>query len=281
MPPEIPSQREQMETIREAESADAPSASSISQAEIDTILRQYSGRLRIFTMYQRNISAKDAVAALKQEYGYSGGNHTFLDGASGITDYRPDTGLRLVRYHPRTEVTVKWPAVEKRIRQLIQEGSYLTPEELEKYQSDHLEQLPALEITQADIDAQLRFEAPLHFQNLRIYEIYQQNLSVEDTVGAVSAAFGRVAAGHKLPDGTQGWVDYRPDVGITIQKNGEDKETAEVTISWSDAEKRLRQLIEEGRYLTPEELEQYRQTHPEQTQTASAPEIEPLACHRQ
>ena len=130
MPPEIPSQREQMETIREAESADAPSASSISQAEIDTILRQYSGRLRIFTMYQRNISAKDAVAALKQEYGYSGGNHTFLDGASGITDYRPDTGLRLVRYHPRTEVTVKWPAVEKRIRQLIQEGSYLTPEEL-------------------------------------------------------------------------------------------------------------------------------------------------------
>ena len=274
MPPEIPSQREQMETIREAESADAPSASSISQAEIDTILRQYSGRLRIFTMYQRNISAKDAVAALKQEYGYSGGNHTFLDGASGITDYRPDTGLRLVRYHPRTEVTVKWPAVEKRIRQLIQEGSYLTPEELEKYQSDHLEQLPALEITQADIDAQLRFEAPLHFQNLRIYEIYQQNLSVEDTVGAVSAAFGRVAAGHKLPDGTQGWVDYRPDVGITIQKNGEDKETAEVTISWSDAEKRLRQLIEEGRYLTPEELEQYRQTHPEQTQTALAPEME-------
>ena len=279
MPPEIPSQREQMETIREAESADAPSASSISQAEIDTILRQYSGRLRIFTMYQRNISAKDAVAVLKQEYGYSGGNHTFLDGASGITDYRPDTGLRLVRYHPRTEVTVKWPAVEKRIRQLIQEGSYLTPEELEKYQSDHLEQLPALEITQADIDAQLRFEAPLHLQNLRIYEIYQQNLSVEDTVGAVSAAFGRAAAGHKLPDGTQGWVDYRPDVGITIRKNGADKEVAEVTISWSDAEKRLRQLIEEGRYLTPEELEQYRQTHPEQTQmeTAATPEMEPLA----
>ena len=55
---------------------------------IDTILRQYSGRLRIFTMYQRNISAKDAVAALKQEYGYSGGNHTFLDGASGITAHQ-------------------------------------------------------------------------------------------------------------------------------------------------------------------------------------------------
>ena len=89
------------------------------------------------------VISRAGSCSLKQEYGYSGGNHTFLDGASGITDYRPDTGLRLVRYHPRTEVTVKWPAVEKRIRQLIQEGSYLTPEELEKYQSDHLEQLPA------------------------------------------------------------------------------------------------------------------------------------------
>ena len=29
---------------------------------------------------------------------------------------------------------------------------------------------------------------------------------------------------------------------ITIRKNGADKEVAEVTISWSDAEKRLRQL---------------------------------------
>ena len=139
MPPEIPSQREQMETIREAESADAPSASSISQAEIDTILRQYSGRLGIFTMYQRNISAKDAVAALKREYGYSGGSHTFLDGTSGMVNYSPDTGLRLQRYQPRAEVVVKWPNLEKRIRQLIQEGSYLSPDELEKYESDHLE----------------------------------------------------------------------------------------------------------------------------------------------
>lgn len=31
---------------------------------------------------------------------------------------------------------VKWSAVEKRIRQMIAEGSYLTPEELEKYQSE-------------------------------------------------------------------------------------------------------------------------------------------------
>ena len=397
-----------MEAIQEAESADAPSAFSIPQAEVDRALQGYGGKLKIFDFYHQNLPARSIVAALRKEYGASGGSYILSDGSHIFLDYRPNTGMEFWNDPADKKFIVKWPAVEKRIRQLIQEGSYLsaaemeqylsshleaapeqvaeatgpvitdmdvdkllvedwgitgrkqrifalyqqglsdeqiaghlraeynkhgytseerahegpcvladggegygyfvaaewrlrrrdvdgpmryikyeemarhirglidagrylTPEELAQYQSDHLEQLPALEITQADIDAQLRFEAPLHLQNLRIYEIYQQNMSVEDTVGAVSAAFGRVAAGHKLPDGTQGWVDYRPDVGITIRKNGEDKEVAEVTISWPDAEKRLRQLIEEGRYLTSEEMEQYRQTHPEQIQTETAP----------
>ena len=286
IPPEIPPQREQMETIREAESADAPSASAISQAEIDAVLRQYSGRLGIFTMYQRNISAKDAVAALKREYGYSGGSHTFLDGTSGMVNYSPDTGLRLQRYQPRAEVVVKWPNLEKRIRQLIQEGSYLSPDELEKYESDHLEdkqtqgaelsdaalEVPASKsITQTDIDSQLRFEPPLSVQNLRIYEVFQQNLSAEDTINALRKIYGRAACGYKFPDGASGVTDYYPDVGIVIRKTSANQETEKVTVSWLDVEKRLRQLIGEGRYLTPEEMEQYRQTHPEQIQMETAP----------
>ena len=117
-------------------------------------------------MYQHGISAKDAVAALKKEYGYSGHNYTFPDGASGMVKYSPDTGLTLQRYQPRAEVTGKWPNLEKRIRQLIQEGSYLTPEELEKYESDHLEDVPeqeadvpvpapapaSLDVTDMDVD---------------------------------------------------------------------------------------------------------------------------------
>ena len=45
MPPVIPSQREQMETIQEAESADAPSAFSIPQADVDRVLRGHGGKL--------------------------------------------------------------------------------------------------------------------------------------------------------------------------------------------------------------------------------------------
>ena len=48
MPPEIPSQREQMEAILEAESADAPSAFSIPQADVDRVLRGHGGKLRTY-----------------------------------------------------------------------------------------------------------------------------------------------------------------------------------------------------------------------------------------
>jgi len=133
-----------MEAIREAESADAPSASAISQADIDTELRRgpgfAGGKLRIYALYQQDISAMDAVTAIKKEYGIGGHSHTFLDGTQGFVDYHSDKGIILRRSEPRAELSVRWPKVEKRLRQMIAEGSYLTPAELEKYQSDHLEQ---------------------------------------------------------------------------------------------------------------------------------------------
>lgn len=142
-----------MEAIRAAESADAPSAATISQAEIDAALRWFrpNGRLSIYGVYQQNLSVKDTIAALKKEYGTHGQSYTFSDGTPGFIGYRPSAGITLQHYEPKAEITVKWSAVEKRIRQMIAEGSYLTPAELEKYQSSHLGQPPALEITDEDI----------------------------------------------------------------------------------------------------------------------------------
>ena len=198
-----------METIREAESADAPSASVISQPDIDAELRHgtshQGGKLRVYRMYQQEITAKDAVQALKKEYGTSGHSHTFLDGTRGFVDYSPSAGMKMRRYQPNAEIKVTWTRIEKRIRQMVQEGSYLTPEELEKYQSDHLEQVPdsqskppvleqspAIRITQDEIDAKLRDEL-LTKRQLDIYAIYQRNLTVEETVEAIKSVFGRAA----------------------------------------------------------------------------------------
>ena len=141
--PEIPSQREQMEAIQEAESADAPSAFSVPLAEVDRALRQHGGKMRIFSLYQQNFSRKDVIEAIKKEFGTGGRSIQLLDGTEAFMDYRPNTGLEFWRTPNDKKFIVKWPAVEKRIRQMITEGSYLSTAEMEKYLSDHLEEPPA------------------------------------------------------------------------------------------------------------------------------------------
>ena len=143
MIPEIPSQREQMESIQEAESADAPSAFSVPLAEVDRALRQHGGKMRIFALYQQNFSRKDVIEAIKKEFGTGGRSIHLLDGTEAFMDYRPSTGLEFWRTPNDKKFIVKWPAVEKRIRQMITEGSYLSTAEMEKYLSDHLEEPPA------------------------------------------------------------------------------------------------------------------------------------------
>ena len=143
MIPEIPSQREQMEAIQETESADAPSAFSVPLAEVDRALRQHGGKMRIFALYQQNFSRKDVIEAIKKEFGTGGRSIQLLDGTEAFMDYRPNTGLEFWRTPNDKKFIVKWPAVEKRIRQMITEGSYLSTAEMEKYLSDHLEEPPA------------------------------------------------------------------------------------------------------------------------------------------
>ena len=77
MPSEIPSQREQMEAILEAESADAPSAFSIPQADVDRVLRGHGGKLRIFELYQQNLPATGPAGAGASCDGAGAGNSSF------------------------------------------------------------------------------------------------------------------------------------------------------------------------------------------------------------
>ncbi len=146
MPPEIPSQREQMEAILEAESADAPSAFSIPQADVDRVLRGHGGKLRIFELYQQNLPARSIVAAIRKEYGATGGGVVLSDGSYIFLDYRPKTGIEFWRTSTDPKFIVKWTDVEKRIRQMVNEGSYLSKAEMENYLSDYLVQPPKEEL---------------------------------------------------------------------------------------------------------------------------------------
>lgn len=113
------------------------------QAEIDQILRYGSitagSRGRIFSFYQNHPSAADAARFLKDEYGYSGHSYSFLDGSRGFVSYAPSTGLSIEHNESHTQTKLSWKSMEQRLRLMIREGTYLTPEEQMQYVSDHLE----------------------------------------------------------------------------------------------------------------------------------------------
>ena len=129
------SEAQQIQNIDEAESRQT-SAFSVSQADIDAELRQgtghQGGELRVYALYQHQPDPKAAVAFLKEEYGYYGHSHTFLDGTSGSADYS-GKGLKFSWDHYRESTTIKWPALEKRLRQLVASGDYLTEQQKAQY----------------------------------------------------------------------------------------------------------------------------------------------------
>ena len=114
----------------------APSAFTFSQDDIDAELRRGSGtqggKLRIHAFYQHQPDTKTAVEFLKKEYGIYGHSHTFLDGSHGFADYS-GKGLRLYHSDTKTETSIKWNALEKRLRMIVTEGSYLTDAEKAAY----------------------------------------------------------------------------------------------------------------------------------------------------
>ena len=127
------------ESISKPSAEAKPSAFSVSDEEIDHVLRRGSGfaggRLRIAALYDSQPSPKAAQEFLKEEYGVGGHSHTYLDGSSGFVDYSAQ-GLRLTRRGFQEETRLRWPMVEQHVRRLVESGSYL--DEAEKQQLEDM-----------------------------------------------------------------------------------------------------------------------------------------------
>ena len=136
----FPPETEQIEQIDRMITTSAerpkPSALVLSEEDIDLVLRRGSGyengKIRIAAMYAGNPSPKEALEFLKDEYGIGGYSHTYLDGTGGFVDYNGQ-GLRLSQRGFSEETRLRWPAVEQRIRRMIESGTYLTEKEQEHF----------------------------------------------------------------------------------------------------------------------------------------------------
>ena len=128
-PPEQP--LEQMAMIEQAED-NKTSAFSLPQEVIDTVLLQgsgiYNGKYRIYLQYQQNLSAKEMVDFLKNEYGI-GGRAPALIGTN-IHEWHDGKGIALTR-GAENKIVLSWTKVQKRLGELIAADRYLSHKEKE------------------------------------------------------------------------------------------------------------------------------------------------------
>ena len=118
----------------------------ITQDEIDYALGRGSGyehgAFRIYEYFMEGHDQKEAVAFLKKEYGIGGGSGG-LPGNDDSHNEHDGKGIRLEKGsygNPYAKVLLNWNVVEKRLRELIKEDKYLSPQGKENYKAYKEEQ---------------------------------------------------------------------------------------------------------------------------------------------
>ena len=110
----------------------------LSQEDIDNALIRGSGfeqgKFRIYRQYQEGKTGQEIIAFLKKEYGIGGHSYTFSDGSNGFISH-DGKGFSFDHLSSSSipSVKVPWSNAEKRLRELIENDRYLTPEEKERY----------------------------------------------------------------------------------------------------------------------------------------------------
>ena len=118
----------------------------ISDDEIDRILRgserSYESRLDTFSFFSRNTDAKERERFLKQQHGeysgYHGGNDNQTYTSAGLSFSHGSLGA------PYAQVELKWPAITKRVSDMISLGRFLYPSDAEKMADYEVKQLAKL-----------------------------------------------------------------------------------------------------------------------------------------
>ena len=134
----LPTVEEQQQMILEAHAKDG-TGFILPQAAIDYVIASgnlyQDGKLRIYEFFQQGKTPKENIAFLKDSYGWGG--HSDAIPGSGLWEGHDAKGIEISRYSSdedhRAEILMKWPMVEKRIRELIAADRYLSPKEKERY----------------------------------------------------------------------------------------------------------------------------------------------------
>lgn len=131
----LPTEGEQISMLAEAQ-IEKNASFILPQAAIDYVLTHGSGyshgKYRIYEQFQKGESAEENVKFLKNEYGV-GGYSDAIPG-TGYWEDHDSKGITIKPYLPsKDSFTIRWPKVEKRIRELIAAKRYLSKAEEDAY----------------------------------------------------------------------------------------------------------------------------------------------------
>ena len=118
----------------------------ISDDEIDRILRgserSFESRLDTFSFFSRNTDTKERERFLKQQHGeysgYHGGNDNQTYSSAGLSFSHGSLT------EPYAHVELKWPAITKRVSDMISMGRFLYPSDAERMADYEVKQLAKL-----------------------------------------------------------------------------------------------------------------------------------------
>ena len=191
-------------TFPAAEHVEIKHEDFITQDEIDNRLGRGSGfshgSFRIYDYFKEGHDSKEAANFLKNEYGTGGSSHA-LAGADHSYEDHDAKGIKLKKGNigkPYAEVLLPWKVVEKRIRKLIEEDKYLSPEGKEAYAQYRVEQeQKALEQAQAKMEHETKVACKNAIEKA-IAEKFDGYRLPKDTAEAVIQEYGSERVSYVL-----------------------------------------------------------------------------------
>ena len=142
---------------------------------------------------------------------------------------------------------------------LLEKKDFPTPDQVEVRKSDF--------ITQDEIDHRLGRGSGFHYGTFRIYDYFREGHDSKDAVKFLKSEYGTGGGSHALAGTDHSWEDH-DSKGIRLSKGDLTEPYADVLLSWNVVERRIRKLIEEDKYLSPEGKKAYAVYKEEQAQKA-------------
>ena len=164
------------------------------------------------------------------------------------------------------EKQIKWRYV-KRPDYLLEQLVDLGVEKKEFPALDTVEVRNEDFITQDEIDYRLAEGSGFEHGKFRIYEYFMEGHDKKDNIDFLKNEYGTGGSSHALPGSDSGHEDHDAK-GIRLEKGNYGSPYAKVLLNWNVVEKRIRELVQADKYLSPEGKEAYAQYKQEQAEKA-------------